>query len=64
MEITIDLPEEEWAEVVYALSSKICLIEKDMYGDMGHEEKEMWLADLESARDKVAAALTASDVVW
>jgi hypothetical protein len=61
MQLTIELKEKQWAEIIYALESKIVYIKRGDYGrSNGEINIDQWVADLDTAHDAVVDALTAA----
>lgn len=63
MEITIDLTESEWCEVVNAISIRAEDILKDER-DMTEDELMAWHLELKSAHDKIAEKLDEKGVTY
>ena len=53
----ITMSDSDWVEVIAALDTKMSLVKDNYYGEDDTGDNAKWLAELQSARDKLAAAL-------
>jgi hypothetical protein len=63
MEITIDLTESEWCEVVNAVGMRADDVLKDEH-DMTEDQVLAWHQELKSAQDKIASKLDEKGVTY
>lgn len=64
IQIPLELTDNEWAELYYAIDSKMRLVDNGTYGDEAVVDTAAWVATLRKVRDHVHERLVANHVAF